>query len=311
MKKPIIPVAIAGGVILSGIMNGHEAIAAVNPVDLAEHYIHTPYQWGQNDCSGFTKMVFAQLGINLPHSSVLQATYGIPVSKGNLKPGDLVFFNTSGRGISHVGIYVGGGWMISAESVETGVRETRVFGEGSASYWEQRFVTGRRLEGNTSSAKTYVRASKEEATMNVSLKKQKPEFQKTVNEDFEKETYTVAEGDTLSEISLRVHVSVLDLQSMNQLLSDAISPGQVIRIKSSPIAASSLSEKAWFLDLASHEDPSDHKIVRKIPVSSSVKKGEKTLWAILAQKGITVVKFQVLSQLAPVSLFPGQKLYFR
>ncbi|THF81743.1 C40 family peptidase [Cohnella fermenti] len=59
------------------------------------------------DCSGFTAYVFKKLGMTLPHSSAQQFKLGDKVAKADLQAGDLVFFNTSGKGVSHVGVYVG------------------------------------------------------------------------------------------------------------------------------------------------------------------------------------------------------------
>jgi cell wall-associated NlpC family hydrolase len=63
------------------------------------------------DCSGLTMRAFQKAGVSLPHSSAAQYRMGKSVPKGQLKPGDLVFF---GRPISHVGIYLGGGRMVHA-----------------------------------------------------------------------------------------------------------------------------------------------------------------------------------------------------
>lgn len=76
----------------------------------------SPYQWAASgpdrfDCSGLTMWVWGKAGVSLPHSSKAQYNGGRHVSRGDLQPGDLVFY---GDPIHHVGIYVGGGRMISA-----------------------------------------------------------------------------------------------------------------------------------------------------------------------------------------------------
>jgi peptidoglycan DL-endopeptidase CwlO len=74
-----------------------------------------PYVWGGStpsgfDCSGLVMWAYAQVGVSLPHSSYAQYGYGVPVSRDQLQPGDLVFFD----GLGHVGIYIGGGQFVHA-----------------------------------------------------------------------------------------------------------------------------------------------------------------------------------------------------
>jgi cell wall-associated NlpC family hydrolase len=90
-----------------------------------------PYVWAASgpdsfDCSGLVMYVFAQIGIQLPHSSYAQAGMGSPVSFSDLQPGDLVFFN----GNSHVGIYIGGGQFVHAPHTGDVVRVASLASEG-------------------------------------------------------------------------------------------------------------------------------------------------------------------------------------
>ena len=92
-------------------------------VEDAQSYIGTPYgAWGM-DCSGFTSMVFADLGVYLPDSPDAQYAYGTP-SYG--EAGDLVFFDEAGYGISHVGIATGYGTVIHASTYYGAVVETPI-----------------------------------------------------------------------------------------------------------------------------------------------------------------------------------------
>jgi cell wall-associated NlpC family hydrolase len=91
-------------------------------VEDAQSYIGSPYGWGM-DCSGFTSMVFADLGVYLPDSPDAQYAYGTPSSG---KAGDLVFFDEAGYGISHVGIATGYGTVIHASTYYGAVVETPI-----------------------------------------------------------------------------------------------------------------------------------------------------------------------------------------
>ncbi len=78
------------------------------------------------DCSGLTMMVFKRFGVSLPHWDDKQYRMGAKVAKGQEKPGDLVFFNEHGRGISHVGIYTGNGKIIHASDYFNEVTESQM-----------------------------------------------------------------------------------------------------------------------------------------------------------------------------------------
>lgn len=92
------------------------------------------------DCSGFTMFVFDKIGINLPHQSGSQYQMGSDVSRDEMRPGDLVFFNTNGKGVSHVGIYVGDGDFAHASS-SRGVTISSL----SDSYYVNRYVGAKRI----------------------------------------------------------------------------------------------------------------------------------------------------------------------
>ncbi len=93
-------------------------------VQIAEQFLGLPYVYGGStpagfDCSGFTSYVFKQLGYTLNRVSADQIHNGVPVSKSELMPGDLLLFKKRGASrIHHVGIYVGNGIMI--HSPQTG-----------------------------------------------------------------------------------------------------------------------------------------------------------------------------------------------
>jgi cell wall-associated NlpC family hydrolase len=98
-----------------------------------------PYKYGADgpasfDCSGYTKYVYAQFGVELPHNSAAQYRVVDHVAKADMRRGDLVFFHDQ-DGIYHVGIYAGGKQMWAAENPGEDVRKQRL--------WTDRFVVGR------------------------------------------------------------------------------------------------------------------------------------------------------------------------
>jgi cell wall-associated NlpC family hydrolase len=106
-------------------------------IGIANGYLGVPYSWGGTtpsgfDCSGFTQYVFAQAGISIGRNTNAQYAQATPVS--NPQPGDLVFFSHGG-GITHVGIYTGGGQFIGAQT-STGVAYASVH----SGYWGSLFV---------------------------------------------------------------------------------------------------------------------------------------------------------------------------
>lgn len=114
----------------------------------AMKYVGYPYVWAGAspsgfDCSGFVMYIVQKVaGQNISHSIGQQASSGQYVAKENLQPGDLVFFaNTYEAGLSHAGIYVGGGRFVHAENEGTGV----VVSNLSGGYYGPKYYTARRI----------------------------------------------------------------------------------------------------------------------------------------------------------------------
>ena len=92
-------------------------------VGIAMRYLGVPYVYGGStpsgfDCSGLVMYAYAQMGVSLPHYTGAQWNMGVPVSRSDLQPGDLVFFD----GLGHVGLYIGGGQFIHAPHTGTVVQ---------------------------------------------------------------------------------------------------------------------------------------------------------------------------------------------
>lgn len=95
------------------------------------------------DCSGFMQHIFRKaFAVNLPRTSAQQAQVGSYVSRSGLQPGDMVFFRTSGRRISHVGMYVGNDRFIHSPRTGKRVEITSL----SNKYWSARYATARRVK---------------------------------------------------------------------------------------------------------------------------------------------------------------------
>ncbi|WP_144161166.1 C40 family peptidase [Paraburkholderia sp. BCC1885] len=115
----------------------------------ALNMIGVRYRWGGDtpdsglDCSGFVRYVFQDtLGMALPRRAEEMSRVGEKVSMSNLKPGDLVFFNTMRRTFSHVGIYIGDNKFVHSPSTGSTIRVDDL----DDGYWEKRFTGARRIE---------------------------------------------------------------------------------------------------------------------------------------------------------------------
>jgi hypothetical protein len=130
----------------AGYQQAHDQ--AVDLVNHAMSLLGVRYRWGGNtpetglDCSGLVRLVYAEtVGRMLPRRAVEMSREGESVSRNELKPGDLVFFNTLRRAFSHVGIYIGDGKFVHAPARGKTVRVESI----NSSYWVKRFNGARRV----------------------------------------------------------------------------------------------------------------------------------------------------------------------
>jgi cell wall-associated NlpC family hydrolase len=116
-------------------------------LDIAVSGLGTPYRYGGStprgfDCSGLVYYAYYKTGIRIPRSTMAQYRHARPVALKNLQPGDLVFFRSAHRSVSHVGIYADNARFIHAPS------RGRVVSYDSLNdpYWKKRLVAAGRYE---------------------------------------------------------------------------------------------------------------------------------------------------------------------
>ena len=133
----------------SGSGSGSSSSAGDAIVAKAKQYLGVPYVWGGSspsgfDCSGFTQYVMRTCGYTINRTATRQLENGTAVSRSNLKPGDLVFFERTynvDAPVSHVGIYIGNNQFI--HSGNSGVAIDSL----TAEYYASRYVCARRIAG--------------------------------------------------------------------------------------------------------------------------------------------------------------------
>ena len=113
---------------------------------LLKEQVGKPYVWGANgpdsfDCSGLVRYIYKNaLGKDIPRVSEDQSKVGQAVSREDLQPGDLVFFDTMDKGkVSHVGMYIGNNEFIHAANSKKGVIKSTLTG-----YYDKKFINARR-----------------------------------------------------------------------------------------------------------------------------------------------------------------------
>lgn len=112
-------------------INAREAVARA-----ANDMLDRSYQYGSLDCSGLAQKAYSKAGISIPRTSAAQYSKSVKVERSDIQKGDLVFFNTSGGGVSHVGVYMGGGIFIHAPKTGDLVRKDEL----ENVYWKKIFI---------------------------------------------------------------------------------------------------------------------------------------------------------------------------
>lgn len=114
-------------------------------ISKAKEYIGVNYRYGRSDeqgfdCSGYVRFVYSKFGITLPHSSSEQYKQSKHIKTRQALPGDLIFFQTRGKSIGHVGIYLGDnsfihspskGKQVCIESLDSAYYKSRLAGFGT------------------------------------------------------------------------------------------------------------------------------------------------------------------------------------
>lgn len=118
---------------------------ALAVLDYAKQYVGVRYRSGGEspagfDCSGYVRYVFKNFGFDLVHTAAGQYNTGAAINKADLRPGDLVFFNTGGAGINHSGIYMGNNQFIHS-STSSGIRIDSL----GDKYWSPKFRGANRI----------------------------------------------------------------------------------------------------------------------------------------------------------------------
>lgn len=308
---------------------GYDVVSDERSVDSLLAYAYKfrgrPYHLGSNgpmsfDCSGFTSYVFAHFGYRLQRVSSSQTNHGIPVSKHNVRPGDLVFFkgrSSRSRRIGHVGIASklnpDGSFSFIHAATSQGVTESNI----NEPYYAARYVTARRLIGPMAKNADPTPAA-EESFGGDDYQSQQAEEQTVTKVVSAKKKHTVKNGETLSSIAKKYGCTISQLKKWNNLRSTRINRGQrlTVSVKTTTKVAVKPADSAPSESVKADNAPSRvSEYAKELAELEStdeegfhtVKKGE-TLYYLSLHYGCKVDDLKKWNDLKSPSISAGQKL---
>lgn len=293
-------------------------------INFSKLYLGKPYRGGGKgpnsfDCSGFTSFVFNNFGIKLGSSSSDQAEQVPRVSKEDVAPGDLVFFNGRRRGsrIGHVGlvvskhengdfdfIHAASSIGISITHSESDYYSRRYMGAGRATLPDSLLARFRSNKINHSYSQPVANTSTENTNYQVSTT--------VVKKKVPAKYHTVKSGETLSEIADKYGLSVSQLKKKNHLKKDFLSLKQRLKVKDEyevSVVEKTKPKVITVTDTTKTVTANTVKAFAKNEIQSKhkVKKGE-TLFSISKEYNISVDDLKELNKLNNGKIFTGQEL---
>lgn len=227
------------------------------------------------DCSGFVLTTFKENNIILPRSSFQQSKIGKQISFEDLSKGDLIFFKTMGLNrVSHVGIVVDK-TMNDVQFIHSS-SEGVIISSTSERYWKKAYVSGSRIIDETSNVKFFDKNAIlapvvfSDSILNNEQNAVKPEI-----------TYIVKKGDNLYNIAQHYNKTVSEIKTTNQLTSDKLKVGMVLKVAT--------------------------KIIDDIPLSYIVKRGD-SLSLIAKNHNTTVSSIKEINNLTSDKIDIGMTL---
>jgi LysM repeat protein len=300
-------------------------------INFSKSYLGSPYRGGNDgpnsfDCSGFTSFVFRNFGIKLGRSSSDQAEQVPTVSKEDITPGDLVFYNGRRRGsrVGHVGMVVSKhengnfDFIHSASSVGISISNSE------ADYYSRRFVkAGRVIQLDTLMARsiqntqTYRTKSLNQTSLKADTTAENsiPTTATTiVKKTIPAKYHTVKSGETLSGIADKYGMSISQLKKKNNLKKDFLALKQRLKIKDEQhIEVIQKAKQKPTKEIVSTTQTTEITTTTTKEKSSqstiyhSVQKGE-TLFSISKKYAVSIDNIKEINNLKNSSIFKGQRL---